>query len=448
MPTPDAIREHLTGLLGEEAAVTSAAILHSTGLAPSPALLAISRYEQRSNIAEAWRRYLVALAREQPLILAVEDIHWADPVLVFMLYYVTSGGDAPLLVAATARPEFTGSPLIRAGDNLVQIELAPLDAGAADQLAQAARGTVAGLERAAGNPLFIIELARSQASAAGDLPLTIQAAIAARLDELAPVERTLLQQVSVAGEAFDVRDAALLADRDPAEVAGMLGRIAHLGFVEFAGRAYRFHHALARDVAYSRLPVSARLQLHARYAEEGVAAGDAIGRAFHLWEAARPPDAQWVWEDKARLKALQDEAFQAQIVAGRQLETWNQYEQAEDVYARAVELADDSLERAEALAHLGVAQNKQGKGDLAWKTRLASIQAYGEAGTGTAGSAIRGHARGDLVQLGLLPRPAARRRCQPAPGGRPARSAVNGRPGLAGAPADGACGVCGRARRY
>ena len=240
---------------------------------------------------------------------------------------------------------------------------------------------MAGLDRAAGNPLFIIELARAQSgSASAELPLTIQAAIAARLDELAPDERALLQQVSVAGETFDVRDAALLTDRDPADIAGMLGRIVHLGFVEFAGRAYRFHHALARDVAYSRLPVSARLQLHARYAEDGVAAGDAIGRAYHLWEAARPPDAQWVWEDTAQLATLRDQAFAAQLVAGAQLESWNQYEQAEEVYARAVDLADDNQEKGDALAGLGRAQHKQGKGDDAWKARLGSIDAYRAAG--------------------------------------------------------------------
>jgi class 3 adenylate cyclase/tetratricopeptide (TPR) repeat protein len=380
---PDAIRARLNDLLGAEVAgVTSAAILHSTGLEPSPALLAISRYEQRTNIAEAWRRYLTALARQQPLILAVEDVHWADPVLVFMLYHVTARGDAPLLVVATARPEFAGSPLIRAGESLVQVELQPLDAGAAVELAEAARGTIAGLDRAAGNPLFIIELARAQSTAASDdVPLTIQAAIAARLDELSPDERQLLQQVSVAGETFDVRDAALLTDREPAEVAGLLGRIAHLGFVEFAGRAYRFHHALAHDVAYSRLPVSNRMQLHARYADEGVAPGDEIGLAFHLWQAARPPDAGWVWDDADRFEVLRKRALDAQLAAAKQLETWNQYEQAEDVYARAVELASDSLEKATALAGVGRAQRWQGKGDDAWKTRLASIDAYREAGT-------------------------------------------------------------------
>lgn len=381
--TPAAIRARLNGLLGSDAAaITVAPVLHSTGLEPSAALLAISRYEQRTNIAEAWRRYLTALAREQPLIIAVEDVHWADPVLVFMLYHVTSSGDAPLLVVATARPEFAGSPLIRAGENMVHVELQPLDDDAADQLARAARGSIAGLDRAEGNPLFIIELARAQsAGATGDVPLTIQAAIAARLDELSPDERQLLQQVSVAGETFDVRDAALLTDREPAEIAGMLGRIAHLGFVEFAGRAYRFHHALAHDVAYSRLPVSNRMQLHARYADDGVVPGDEIGLAFHLWQAAKPPDAAWVWEDASRFDRLRKRSFDAQLAAGAQLETWNQYEQAEDVYAHAVELAADSPERARALSGLGMAQRWQGKGDDAWKTRLATIDAYHEAGT-------------------------------------------------------------------
>ena len=60
-------------------------------------------------------------------------------------------------------------------------------------------------------------------TASANLPLTIQAAIAARLDELAPDERQLLQHVSVAGETFDVRDAALLTEREPTEIAGMLG---------------------------------------------------------------------------------------------------------------------------------------------------------------------------------------------------------------------------------
>jgi class 3 adenylate cyclase/tetratricopeptide (TPR) repeat protein len=382
--TPDAVRSRLSQLLDPtEATAAAAAILHSVGLESSPAIQAMTRYEQRVNIAEAWRRYLAAVARHVPLIVSVDDLHWADPVMLFILYHVTSGGDAPLLVVGTARPEFEGSALILPPDSRVQIDLQPLDASAADALAEAARGAVAGLERAAGNPLFIIELARAQSAASGaaDIPLTIQAAIAARLDELAPEERLMLQQVSVAGETFDVRDAALLADRTPPEAAGMLGRIAHLGFVESFGHSYRFHHALAHDVAYGRLPVTTRLQLHARYAQEGVPPSDAVGRAFHLWEATKPPDADWAWEDANRLDALRRAAFDAQLACGRLLEGWNQYEQAEVAYSHAVELAPDPAQRGEALANLGRAQVRQGKGDDAWANRLSAIDAYAQAGT-------------------------------------------------------------------
>jgi class 3 adenylate cyclase/tetratricopeptide (TPR) repeat protein len=382
--SPDGVRARLHELLEPaEAAAAAIAILHSTGLESSADLQAITRFEQRSNIAEAWRRYLSALARDVALIVSVEDLHWADPVLLFTLYHVTSGGDARLLVVGTARPGFEGGALIRPPDGRIQIDLEPLDASAAGALAEAARGRLAGLERAAGNPLFIIELARAQSGSttAADLPLTIQAAIAARLDELAPDERALLQQVSVAGETFDVRDGALLTDRTPPEVAGMLGRIAHLGFVQGFGNSYRFHHALARDVAYGRLPVSTRLQLHARYADEGVPPSDPVARAFHLWEATKPPDADWAWEDTGRLAALRKAAYDAQLAAGRQVEAWNQYEQAEEVYAHAVDLATDALERATALAELGRAQVRQGRGDDAWANRERSIAAFAEAGS-------------------------------------------------------------------
>src|SRR5206468_6304405 len=137
---------------------------------------------------------------------------------------------------------------------------------------------------------FIIELARSR-SRPHDMPVTIQAAIAARLDELAPSERELLQHASVAGETFDVRDAALLNEREPAEVAGALGRIAHLGFVAPVSSRYRFHHALVREVAYGRLPVAERMALHALYAVDGVDPADVEALAHHWWEALKPPDA-------------------------------------------------------------------------------------------------------------------------------------------------------------
>lgn len=377
--TPDGIRDRLSALLGADDGVeVGAAVCHSAGLAVDERLLALGRMEQRELIADAWRRYLAAVAREGPLIAWIEDIHWADPVLLRIIDYVTSDLQAPALVIATARPEFVGSAHLRPRENRLQIDLEPLDPDAAELLARMAGDGRTDAARAAGNPLFIIELARSR-SETDEMPVTIQAAIAARLDELSPSERELLQRASVAGETFDVRDAALLGEREPAEVAGALGRVAHLGFVAPIGSRYRFHHALVREVAYGRLPVAERMVLHARYAVDGVDPADVEALAHHWWEAVKPSDAHWVWEEAATLGAMRRVAFGAHLAAGRRLEERNAYEDALDVYTRAVELADDAHDLAVAEAAVGRAYARQGRGDEAWEHRLRAIDTFAQA---------------------------------------------------------------------
>jgi len=379
--TPDGIRDRLSALLGADVGVeVAAAVCHSAGLAVDDRLLAVPRLEQREQIADAWRRYLAALSRDGTLIAWIDDIHWADPVLLRIIDHVTSDFEAPVLVIATARPEFVGSAHLRPRENRLQIDLEPLDPEAAELLASMAGDARTIAARGAGNPLFIIELARSR-SGTDDMPVTIQAAIAARLDELARSERELLQRASVAGETFDVRDAALLGEREPSEVAGALGRVAHLGFVAPVGSRYRFHHALVREVAYGRLPVAERMALHARYAMEGVDPVDVEALAHHWWEAVKPPDAHWVWEDATRRGAMRREAFAAHLAAGRRLEERNAYEESLGVYTRAVELADEAADLAAAQAAVGRAYARQGRGDEAWEHRLRAIDTYAQAGS-------------------------------------------------------------------
>ena len=375
--TPDGVRDRLVGLLGADIGIEAAsAVSHSAGLAVDERLLALSRLEQRESIAGAWRRYLAAVAGEGALVTLIEDVHWADPLLLRIIDHVTSDLEAPVLVIATARPEFVGSAHLRPRENRLQIDLQPLDRAASELLAhRAGDGRAGEAERAAGNPLFIIELARSR-SITDDMPVTIQAAIAARLDELSASERELLQRASVAGETFDVRDAALLNDREPAEVAGALGRIAHLGFVAPMGSRYRFHHALVREVAYGRLPLAQRMALHAQYALDGVDPADVEAQAHHWWEALKPPDADWVWEDQARLRAMRRTAFGAHLAAGRRLEERNAYEESLEVYTRAVELAGGVDDLALAEAAVGRAYARQGRGDEAWEHRLRAIDTY------------------------------------------------------------------------
>lgn len=383
--TPDAVHDRLSSLLGgDDGPEVAAAVCHSAGLAVDERLLAISRYEQRELIAEAWRRYLEAVARRATLSVLVEDVHWADPVLLRVIDHVTSELAAPLVVLATARPEFVGSADLRPRQNRLQIDLGPLDADAVNRLAElvgdGSHGGGAALARAQGNPLFVIELARARSHPA-EMPVTIQAAIAARLDELSPTERDLLQRTSVAGETFEVRDAALLGERQPGEVAAALGRFVHLEFVTPVGSSYRFHHALVRDVAYGRLPVAERMALHARYAVEGLDPSDFEALAHHWWAAMKPPDAEWVWEDRARLAAMRQEAYRIHLAAGGRLEERNAYEEALAVYLRAVELADDTSAVAAAEAAVGRAYARQGRGDDAWAHRLRAIDLYNEAGS-------------------------------------------------------------------
>jgi class 3 adenylate cyclase/tetratricopeptide (TPR) repeat protein len=382
--TAEAVRDRLSALLGaDEGREVATAVNHGAGLAADDRLLAISRYEQRELISNAWRRYVEALARDGLLVMVVEDLHWADPLLLRLIDRVSSELAAPVLVLATARPEFLGTAHLRPRENRLQLELGPLDAHSVERLgslAGAGRQAAGALDRAGGNPLFIIELARSRRPGVS-LPVTIHAAIAARLDELAAPERDLIQRAAVAGETFDVRDAALLGEREPGEVAAALGRFAHLGFVTPVGSSYRFHHALVHDVAYGRLPVAERMALHARYAVEGLDPAEVEALAHHWWEALKPPDAAWVWEDPAQLEAMRREAFRVHMAAGARLAERNAHEEALAVYIRAVALADEPSDRASAEAAVGWANARQGKGDDAWTHRLRAIELYQGSGS-------------------------------------------------------------------
>jgi class 3 adenylate cyclase len=381
--TADAVRERLQLLLGEADGVeTAAAISHGAGLLVSDELLAIGRHEQREIIARAWERYLARVTTMGPLSLLVEDVHWGDPQLLRVIDYIASSSVGALVVVATARPEFVGTAL-REGEGRIQLELGPLDSDTARRLAavvgREGRLQPASLERAGGNPLFLIELARSEAAGAR-LPMNIQAAIAARLDELDAEDRHLLQHASVAGESFTIRDAALLDDRGAGAVVGSTARAAQLGFLVADGPGYRFYHALVRDVVYGRLPVAERMQLHARYATEGVDPADPEARAYHWWEALKPPDASWVWEDAARHAKLRADAYRTHLEAATRAEQHNAYEQALEFDLRAVELADTPADRAAAEAEVGRMYARQGRGDDGWAHRLRALDLYEEAG--------------------------------------------------------------------
>jgi class 3 adenylate cyclase/tetratricopeptide (TPR) repeat protein len=233
--------------------------------------------------AWAFRRLFEALAASRPLVLVVDDVHWADPTLLDLVeYVVASSTEAPIFVLCTARPDLLdlrptwASP--RPGSTLVLLE--PLGSRDADALVDAlGRELPAALRErvvatAEGNPLFVEQLLAHVADDpdAETVPPTIQALLAARIDRLEPEERAVVQRGAVEGRLFHRGAVAELLD-DGTGVGATLLALARKEFVRpdrslFPGDdGFRFNHVLIRDVAYASMPKELRSRLHVRLAD-------------------------------------------------------------------------------------------------------------------------------------------------------------------------------------
>jgi class 3 adenylate cyclase len=254
-------------------------------LAVERVLAAIGATDEAARTEEifwAVRVLLERLAREQPLVIVLDDIHWAEPALLDMIEYIAGFARGPVLVACTARPD-----LFETRPHWVRTETIELDAladsEAADlidellgesELPPAVHRQIT--ERAEGNPLFVeqmVALAGDNGSEELAVPATIQALLAARLDRLPSEERAVLVRGAVEGRLFH-RGAvsALLPEEDREDVTGHLLTLARKEFVRpdaalFAGDdAFRFVHILVRDAAYEAAPKELRAELHERFA--------------------------------------------------------------------------------------------------------------------------------------------------------------------------------------
>jgi len=232
----------------------------------------------------AVRRLSEAVARDRPLVVVVEDAHWADSTLLDLLEYVVAfSTGSPILLVCLARPELLERRASWAAPQpssslLVLDALARTDALAlVETLAgNALEPHVADriVATAEGNPLFLEQLLAVQAEGeATTLPPSIEAVLAARIDQLEPRERDVLVHASVEGRSFHAGAVAeLMADADRDAVATALIGLVHKQLLrpdrpEFAGEdAFRFAHALLRDVAYSGMPKRLRAALHERLA--------------------------------------------------------------------------------------------------------------------------------------------------------------------------------------
>jgi class 3 adenylate cyclase len=236
---------------------------------------------EREEAFSAWRRLLEAAAEQRPLILVFEDLHWADDGLLdFVDHLADWATTVPLLIVATARPELLDRRPGWGGGKrnaftlsigaLTDEETAVLLQGLLERAVLDADAQQAVLQRAEGNPLYAEEYARMLAERdGGDLPLpeTVQGLIAARVDGLAPEEKTLLQDASVIGKVFwpgalDGADERTLHALERKEFVRRERRSSIAGETQYA-----FLHALVRDVAYGQIPRAERADKHRRAAE-------------------------------------------------------------------------------------------------------------------------------------------------------------------------------------
>jgi tetratricopeptide (TPR) repeat protein len=255
------------------------------------------------------RRLLEALAREKPLVVVFDDVHWAEPTFLDLVEYLAEWtSEAPILVVCPARPDLLEARPGWAGaaSSMTSIRLTPLgrsqtlelvdNLASEGELEREARDRIA--ETAEGNPLFAEQLYAHAAEEGGleDVPPSVDALLTSRLDRLDEPERALLQRAAVVGREFS-REAvvALSPQADVAEVESRLLSLMRNGLVSrgqstLAGEdAFRFHHVLVRDVAYTGTAKSIRSELHERCADwlDGRQQGldEVVG--YHLEEAHR-----------------------------------------------------------------------------------------------------------------------------------------------------------------
>jgi len=323
------------------------AVADLLGLA-SGVLEALEGERSQQEIAWAARAFVDKLAEAQPLVLAFEDIHWAEEPLLELIEHLADWVRAPVLLLSLARPELLevhqgwGGGRLRA----TAIELEPLGPQESESLVEAlvsdtsslsAEARRALLEKTEGNPLFVEEMIRSLVERGvlrGErgayaptapieeitLPETVQAVLASRIDRLSPRDKDVLQTAAVVGRDVPAELLRVVVDLPGPELAASLERLATaelLGPAERPGeRAFR--HPLTHEVAYRTQLLDRRRRTHAGVARAllaihgSAAPTHAALLAHHFEEAGEHLEAARWHESAGRRVARRDPAHGAE----------------------------------------------------------------------------------------------------------------------------------------
>ena len=296
------VAELLAGLDGEAATLSGRCLSYGDGITYWPLVEVFREAGAEGELAGAlsqpsseetfWavRTWLERRARELPLVLVLDDLHWGEPTFLDFTEHVADWSrDAPILLLCIARPELLDvRPTWGGGKlNTTTVFLEALSKAESEQLVTYLAGQLPVDERtqrriveaAEGNPLFVEEMLAMLAEdddggrEAVEVPPTIQALLAARLDRLQPQERQVLERASVEGKVFHRGAVAELTPEDERpEVATHLLALVRKELIrsdegDMPGEdAFHFRHLLIRDAAYQSLSKEERASLHERFA--------------------------------------------------------------------------------------------------------------------------------------------------------------------------------------
>jgi hypothetical protein len=314
--------------------------------------LTLTSEEKRRRLLSALAGWAFGAARIQPLLMAVEDLHWLDPsTLDSQQILAEQGATVPLMLLYTARPEFHAPWPLRA--HHTQITLNRLKArDVREMVAQvAARKALtdetvkAVVERTSGVPLFVEELTREllesgmTRSSERHIPETLHDSLMARLDRLGPAKE-VLQIGAVIGTEFSYELLGALSRMPAPDLQVALRRATDVELVYARGLApdsvYQFKHALIRDAAYDALLKSRRKQLHGLVART-------IQDKFPALKEAHPEILARHWTEAGEA----DRAIPEWQRAGQAAEQRNAFTEALQTYRQAVELVEDLPDSSE-----------------------------------------------------------------------------------------------------
>jgi tetratricopeptide (TPR) repeat protein len=398
-------RELLTADVAADPVRATAALAYTVGLEdPDTPFAGADPRDVRDELHAAWRSFFTALAASGPLITVVEDIHWADPVLLDLLEELAERVDGPAMFLCPSRPDLGARRPGWGGGrrNASSVALDPLSSEQAetlvrllltvDDLPVTVRARI--LEQAEGNPFYLEEIIRSlidgghlfreddrwragQEIGSVQIPDTVQAVLASRIDLLDPGDKRILQAAAVVGRVFWPGPVADLSSVDAVDVRDALRRLEDRELVfSRAGSTLSgqpellFKHVLTRDVAYESLPRRDRAPAHravARWLER--TAGERVGEfaellAYHLATSVAAARDAGDEPDPADRAAAVVWLVRASRDARRRLAL----SKAQRLAEQAVELGGTDAERIDALEALAETAFTASLGDLGWRS--------------------------------------------------------------------------------